>query len=403
MNTQPLLRRRFQAHEIYIRYIGQSRTESSRQNIATAKKHAPTQQPSDRSPEETAPKRNLYAPTRGHQYEEGNEKLKELWDEATEVPEWVDWEQIDRGQQVFYSYAGIALTAQSILGGMGAGRITEVLARPSGFSTKVAKHRLYKTNQHILQVTKSLESIIIKHDGAGHRSSIHVRLLHAAVRRRIMKLAAEKPSYYSASEYGVPINDLDSIGTIATFSLTLVWPPMPGQGIFLRAQETADYIALWHLIAHYLDTPTDNLTTPQKAHEMMESIFVSEIRPTETGKGQPPAYASRDFLNASAIWLNAKELSDAFGLVNWGWFYFALVAWRCIFFCGLGYTYRSFEYLDKMKIAKLRKLLYAVIVENKEHGLGSEINFEFKYIPNYDLTATEPGEYEGVIRDSGVK
>jgi hypothetical protein len=32
-------------------------------------------------------------------------------------------------------------------------------------------------------------------------------------------------------------------------------------------------------------------------------------------------------------------------------------------------------------------------VENKEHGLGSETNFDFKYIPNFD-TKTELGEYE---------
>jgi len=121
---------------------------------------------------------------------------------------------------------------------MGAGRITEVLARTGGFSTKVAKHRLYETTQHILQVTRSLESI--KPGGAGQQSSVRVRLLHAAVRRRIMKLAAEKPSYYSVEESGIPINDLDSIGTISTFSSTLIWLGFPRQGIFLRKQETEE-------------------------------------------------------------------------------------------------------------------------------------------------------------------
>ena len=94
----------------------------------------------------------------------------------------------------------------------------------------------------------------------------------------------------------------------------------------------------------------------------MESIFISEIRPTSTSKilanniilalqAQPPAYASRDFLNASARWLNGKDLSDELGLGNPSYYYWALVAGQCIFFCGLCYTYRSFEYLDKMKIA----------------------------------------------------
>lgn len=102
---------------------------------------------------------------------------------------------------------------------MGAARITEVLARTGGFSPKVAKHRLYETTQHILQVTSSLPSI--QQLGEGFASSLRVRLLHASVRRRILALAAQKPSYYLVEEYGIPVNDLDCIGTIATFSATL--------------------------------------------------------------------------------------------------------------------------------------------------------------------------------------
>lgn len=111
---------------------------------------------------------------------------------------------------------------------MGAGRVTEVLARTGGFSTKVAKQRLYETTQHILQVTRSLESV--KPGGEGQASSIRVRLLHAAVRRKVLKLAAEKPSYYSVEDLGIPINDLDCIGTIGTFSATLLWLGFPVKG-----------------------------------------------------------------------------------------------------------------------------------------------------------------------------
>ena len=32
--------------------------------------------------------------------------LEQLWDEVNTVPDWVDWEQIARGQDVFYRYAG---------------------------------------------------------------------------------------------------------------------------------------------------------------------------------------------------------------------------------------------------------------------------------------------------------
>jgi hypothetical protein len=45
-------------------------------------------------------KRDLYALLREHAPED--EKLGELWAEVNTIPEWVDWDQIARGQDVFY-------------------------------------------------------------------------------------------------------------------------------------------------------------------------------------------------------------------------------------------------------------------------------------------------------------
>lgn len=146
------------------------------------------------------PPRDLYAILRDH--EETDELLHRFWREVNTVPSWVDWEQIKRGQDVFYRYGGATLTGlayQSLLGGMGAARVVETLARTGGFSTKVARGRLFETTQHILQCTKSVESI--QPGGDGFASTIRVRLLHAAVRNRIMKLASQKPSYYNVEEW----------------------------------------------------------------------------------------------------------------------------------------------------------------------------------------------------------
>lgn len=242
---------------------------------------------------------------------------------------------------------------------MGANRVVEVLSRTGGFSVKVARRRMYETTQHILQVTNSIDSV--QPGGAGHASSVRVRLLHAAVRRRIMKLAKDRPEYYNVEKLGVPINDLDSIATIGTFSATLIWLGFPRQGIWLRKQEIEDYIALWRLVAHYVGAPTEYFETPEKAKSMMESLLISEIEPTETSKvlanniilslqNQPPTYASRDFLNASARWLNGNELADALGVGRPGLYYWALMAGQCIFFCCICYTYRSISYLDRRKI-----------------------------------------------------
>ena len=44
-------------------------------------------------------------------YADSDEVLGQLWEEVSTVPEWVDWEQIERGQRVVYQYS-----AQILLG-----------------------------------------------------------------------------------------------------------------------------------------------------------------------------------------------------------------------------------------------------------------------------------------------
>ncbi|KAL8643062.1 MAG: hypothetical protein Q9228_000301 [Teloschistes exilis] len=138
-------------------------------------------------------KRDMFLLLRDHAHED--RVLSSLWTEVNTIPQWVCWDQIARGQEVFYRYGGPALTGlafQSLLGGM------------VGIAPQSSE-----TTQHILQCTKDLYSI--QPGGAGHASSIRVRLLHAAVRRRILRLARSNPEYFNVDEYGVPINDLDCV------------------------------------------------------------------------------------------------------------------------------------------------------------------------------------------------
>ncbi|KAL8824953.1 MAG: hypothetical protein Q9170_007989, partial [Blastenia crenularia] len=74
----------------------------------------------DLSPARHGPhKRDLFVLLRDHATDD--DVLRELWTQVNTVPNWVCWEQIGRGQEVFYRYGGPALTGlafQSLLGGM---------------------------------------------------------------------------------------------------------------------------------------------------------------------------------------------------------------------------------------------------------------------------------------------
>ena len=219
--------------------------------------------------------------------------------------------------------------------------------------------RSSETTQHILQCTQSLESI--QPGGAGHASSIRVRLLHAAVRRRIMKLAQQRPEYYDVKALGVPINDLDCIATIGSFCSTLIWISLPRQGIFMTQREVTDFVALWRYVAYLTGTPTEHFETPDKAKRIMEIILLHEIKPTETSRilannvitslaNQPPGFASESFLQVISRWLNGNELCDALGIGKPSIYYWALAFGQCLFFMSVCYTHRTVRYLDQRKI-----------------------------------------------------
>ncbi|KAM7208484.1 DUF2236 domain containing protein [Naviculisporaceae sp. PSN 640] len=317
--------------------------------------------------------------------------LTALWDEVHTIPPWVDFAQIERGQRVFYRYAipfVISLTFQSLLGGMGSSRISHTLSKTGGFSAKISRKRLLDTFQHVLEVTRDLESI--KPGGKGFISSLRVRLLHASVRRRILLLAKQNAGYYNVEEDGVPISDLDSIATIITFSATVIFLGLPRQGIFLRKDEIQDYLALWRYIGYIMGTPVDEFfSTPEKAKALMESLGLWEIHPDETScrlanniisglKNQPPTYASEDFLRAQAWWLNGGELATALKVPRPGVYYFALVAAQCALFMVFAYVRRMVPWLDERTIRRMKGLLER---ETLKMCGGKEATYGFKYIP----------------------
>jgi hypothetical protein len=288
---------------------------------------------------------------------------------------------------------------------MGAGRVVETLARTGGFNTKVARRRLYETTQHILQVTKSLEAI--QPLGEGWSSTIRVRLLHSAVRDRITKLANQRPSYYSVEKFGVPINDLDSIATIGTFSASLIWIALPRQGILLRKQEEEDYFALWRYIAYVIGTPDHIFADLKVARRWMHALLLYEVQPTDMSgvlagniikslQGIPPLYTSAEMLTASARWLNGDALCDQLGLPQPPLYYKFLVAGQCAFYMWGAYTLRYIPSLDRKKIAFLRRAFWAMIVDHKTGLEGVKTTFDMKYVPEFN-TLTD-GDDSGAVR-----
>ena len=178
---------------------------------------------------------------------------------------------------------------------------------------------------------------------------------------KVLQHVEKRPAYYDVPKHGIPINDLDSIGTICSFAPTVIYIGLPRQGIFMSDQEAADYIALWRLIAHYIGTPTEWFGTPSRARAIMESIMVAEINPTRMSgvlarniiqglKDTPPLYASAGVLEGMTRSLIGNELSDELGIGNPDILAWIFVGWVFLYAATLAYVCRSVQALDEKQV-----------------------------------------------------
>ncbi|KAL7816079.1 hypothetical protein V8C44DRAFT_308699 [Trichoderma aethiopicum] len=352
---------------------------------------------------------DMYAVLRDRHAED--EYLSRLWEEAHTVPDWVDWAQIERGQKFFYRYGPANLMGfmlQAFIGeNSSAPGVVEVLVRTGGFSTKVLLRRLLETFQHLLQVTASLESI--QPGGTGHTTTIRVRLLHAAVRERILRLVETRPDYFDVAKFGVPVNVLDSIHSICVYSCGHMWLQLPQMGVFPTEQEKADYIALFRYVGYLLATPHEYFSSVAQAKATMESMLLHELQVTETSrivahnmvecvKDLAPFRVSVGFIEAGSRTLNGDEVCDSLGLGKPGLLAYACWRGHCWFVQSLALVQRWVPGADEAVAQYFRSTLYETLV-NSKRGLGGASKMDFKYVPQMGKRTGKEGS--GRVRFAG--
>ncbi|KAF2963574.1 hypothetical protein GQX73_g9999 [Xylaria multiplex] len=330
-----------------------------------------------------------------------DDDLERFWTQLHAVPDWVDWEQLERGQRFFYRYAAANLMGFALQGFVGensaASGVVEVLVRTGGFSTRVLLHRLLETFQWLLQVTESLQSI--KPGGAGHISTVRIRLLHSSVRQRILKMVKSRPEYFDVETHGVPVNTLDSIHSIATFCCNHMWLQLPRMGVHPTEQEKEDYIALFRYLGYLLATPDEYFVTVDQARATMESMLVHELTVTDTSRvvcfnfikclvDLPPFNVSKEFIEAGSRVLNGDELCNQLEMGRPGWVSYACFRGHCWLVSALATAQRLSPTFDQWIIEHWKRLLHSAVIQS---GLKGASKFDFKYVPQEGVQVEKEG------------
>lgn len=321
-----------------------------------------------------------------------------LYDQITTVPEWVDFDQIARGQDVFYGFAGPAFTGllnDSLLGGLGAKRISETLIRTGSFGVNSARRRLLQTTQWILDV---MAPGAVKVNASGWTGTIRVRLLHAQVRQRILSICEKYPEYYDIESCGVPINDLHSLVTLTSFSSTLIDHAFPKMFVYLTKKQRDDYIALWRYLAYLIGSDETCFTSAETALVCLQSIMLAELWPDTSAEShtktllhnsiaalanQPPSNMSYDYICAQVRWLHSEKYCNALGLPRVSYYARLITASKVSFFVVMASIGHIIPGWDRRRIARIRPILYDLVVNSKTVGLGAPVIFDMEWAPSF--------------------
>ena len=234
--------------------------------------------------------------------------MRDLLDAATEVPAWVDWPTCDRG--------GEMLMRVGVLGGAVLGSHSLVLgyASPAGNKPLVLSGRLKQQAMRRLNETARFVQAVCRPGGMrpfsdGWQITLKVRLIHAQVRRMILKTGT-----WNERAWGAPVNQHDMVGTTLLFSIAIM-DGLRKLGVRIDADEGERYIHLWRWVGHVIGVDPQLLPASEPDATRLADLIAATMA--------PPDQDSRDLTKAlfDAAWEGAvtpKQKRDAARKVLFG-------------------------------------------------------------------------------------
>ena len=192
--------------------------------------------------------------------------IRALFESIESIPVWADWRVLDRG--------GDLLLRSGALGGfvLGAKSLVFGYASPAGNKPLVLTGRLEsQAGRRVNETARFVQAVCrargMRPGGDGWQIAIRVRLIHAQVRRMILKTGA-----WRAEKWGAPVNQHDMAGTQLLFSVVVV-DGLRSLGVAIDRDEAERYVQLWRLVGHVLGVdPALNPASLDDTYRVGEAI-----------------------------------------------------------------------------------------------------------------------------------
>jgi len=204
--------------------------------------------------------------------------LRAFFEEVETLPDWVDTDLLERGAEASHltGLTGMrVLRDAALMAGYQASAINKTLVL-TGSLSRGPQRRLAETTRWWIDCTGSAG---MTRFGAGFKSTLHVRLVHALIRQRV-----ERMPEWDADTWGLPVNQTDMAATQLGFSVIFLLgsralgvPLTPGDGRAL--------MHLWRYIGWLMGV--DECWLPETENEgrtLLYQILLSQAPPDESSR-----------------------------------------------------------------------------------------------------------------------
>jgi hypothetical protein len=199
--------------------------------------------------------------------------LRRLFQQLDDVPLWVDWDQLDRGGRVVLR-SGLCGAIVLGLYALPMDYSAPAGAKPlvfSGALVKRASRRLAETGRFAVA---SCQPGGLKRFGEGFKTTVRVRLMHAQVRRLILRSGRWNPGW------GAPINQAFMAGTIVSLSYILL-DGLRQMGWLLPAAEREAVMQVWRYSAYLSGVPAELAPATETESKRLSQLIISTSAPPD--------------------------------------------------------------------------------------------------------------------------
>jgi hypothetical protein len=193
------------------------------------------------------------------------------------TPLWVDWSVVDGGGEVLLRaglLGGLVLALKSLV----LGYTSPGGNKPLVFSGRLQEHAPRRLNETTRFVHATITPGAMRPHRAGWEITLKVRLMHAHVRRMILKTGRWN------DDWGAPINQHDMLGTSLLFSVAVL-QGLRTLGVRIPAEAADAYMQLWRFSGWLIGMEPELLVaTEAEGERVVEVIAATQADPDEDSR-----------------------------------------------------------------------------------------------------------------------